>query len=115
MHGHDTANETTTLLVMAAMCGKTTEADIIRGLAKDDAILKVVQENMMKAPLLVIMNMQRSAAAHLIRHGAQRSMVRAVPLVGGLVGGAVDAAMLVNTGINANKLFESIAPQEASA
>ncbi|MCR6030358.1 hypothetical protein GGQ22_02750 [Nocardioides sp. zg-579] len=107
LRGYDLDNPHTQAVLMLTVAGSSAQA------AASELGVKVGQKMAMQAieklPVKVVKAINRKAGTYLVaKYGTQRSLVtlsKAVPGIGGVVGGAVDASLTRAVGAAAKKAF----------
>ena len=76
------------------------------GAVADATGSKVVREFLsLRVPLAAVATVQRAVGMRLAKHVAARGTARAVPLLGGFVGGVMDTHSMFQVGNTADRLF----------
>jgi len=115
LRGHSLSDPHTQAMITLVAAGSSAQA------AFSAFGVKVGQQAAMQAikklPMSVVNQVNKRAGFYLVaKYGSQRStlaLVKAVPAVGGLVGGSVDAALTASIAKAAKKVFPPIPPEEA--
>jgi hypothetical protein len=117
LRGYDLENPHTQAVLMLTVAGSSAQA------AASELGVKIGQKMAVQAieklPMKVVHAINRRAGTYLVaKYGTQRSLVtlsKAVPGIGGLVGGGVDASLTRAVGAAAKKAFPPLPPGQAFA
>jgi hypothetical protein len=105
LHGHSLKEDRVRTLVLLAILGDSAK-DLAKGVGLGGEPLTL--DAVRGIPGRVLLELNKRVGIRLLAKAGQRgaaSVARAVPLVGGLIGGAVDAAMCAAVGEAAERIF----------
>jgi hypothetical protein len=105
LHGHSLKEDRVRTLVLLAILGDSAK-DLAKGVGLGGEPLSL--DSVRGIPGRVLLELNKRVGIRLLAKAGQRgaaSVARAVPLVGGLIGGAVDAAMCMAVGEAAERIF----------
>lgn len=112
LSGHDISSDRVKTFVLACLAGDACK-DVLKGVGIK-AGGNLTRVAIQKIPGTVFIEINKKVGFRLVTKAGQKGAVNAlkvVPLAGGLVGGAFDAAMCRLVGKQAKKLFYSQAPE----
>jgi len=113
VHGHDTTKDLVRSLALTSLLGSEYKPLLKQGFEGGGVPLaaagKLSFEQGVRVPMQAVLALQYRAGQHLVQRAGMRAGAhvgsRALPLIGGVVGGAVDAAAMLKVSAAASELF----------
>jgi hypothetical protein len=115
IRGYDVADERVRTLVIAAIAGDATVSEVTKRIGNDFAT-RAGKAAVQRVPGKVLIEINKKVGFRLLTKGGTKGVVnlgKAVPVLGGLVGGAVDGTSTRAVGAVALRAFPSVQPAMA--
>ncbi len=112
IRGYDLQDERVRTLVIAALAGDRTVSEAMRHIGGDLAV-RAGRAAVQRVPGRVLVDINKAVGFRLLTRGGTTGVVnlgKAVPVLGGVVGGAVDGASTRAVGAVATRAFPSMQP-----
>jgi len=116
IRGYDLADERVRTLTIAAIAGEATVSEVTKRIGSDFAT-RAGKAAVHRVPGKVLIEINKKVGFRLLTKGGTTGVVnlgKAVPLLGGVVGGAVDGTSTRAVGAVASRAFPSLQPAMAA-